>query len=307
LQDSLVIGVDLGGTSVRAALVRADGSVLRRVERPTPVADEESVVAAINAVIDEVRSPGTVAIGVAVPSRIDRRRGRAVRSVNIPLDDVDLRDLLIRRHGLPAEIENDATAAAIGEWHHGAGRGVRHMVMVTLGTGVGGGLILDGRPYRGATGAAAEIGHLVVQLDGPPCQGSCTGRGHLEALASGTAATARARVLFGPGADARTLVAEAERGHVGAVAALAEMGAALGAGLASLVNVLEPELIVVGGGFAAAGELLLGPARAVLARDGLEPGRDTVRVVLAELGEDAGLVGAAEVGREALVAASAGH
>lgn len=297
-----MIGVDLGGTSIRVAVVDASGSIVSRVERPTPVGSEPDLLAALEGAIGEVFTAGVAAIGVAVPSRIDRARGRAVSSTNVPLDDLDLRDIVARRFGRPAQIENDATAAAIGEWQLGAGRGSRNLVMLTLGTGIGGGLILDGRPYRGTSGAAGEIGHIVVDLDGPPCQGTCNGRGHLEGLASGTAAAALARDLFGPDADAHTLVDAAEGGNRDAIAALERIGRYLGAGIASLVNLLEPELVVVGGGFAAAGELLLGPARAVLARDGVTPSRDTVRVVLAALGVDAGLVGAALVGREALVA-----
>ena len=305
MTEQLVIGVDLGGTTIRAALVAASGEIVRRVQRPTPVDSQAALLAAFEAAVAEVVVPGVGAIGVAVPSRIDLITGRALGSVNIPLQDLALRDEVLRLFGLPAQIENDATAAAIGEWQFGAGRGVRTMVMITLGTGIGGGLILDGRPFRGASGAAGEVGHVVVELDGTPCQGTCSGRGHLEGLASGTAADALARELYGASADARTLVERGEEGDPTAVAALARLGSYLGAGIASLVNVLEPELIVIGGGFAAAGELVVGPARAVLARDGLIPGRDTVRIVRAELGEDAGLIGAAFVGREALAGARA--
>ena len=297
--------MDLGGTTIRAAVVDDSDTIVTRVQRPTPLASQVDLLAALEGAIGELLGPEIAAIGVAVPSRIDRVRGRAVSSTNVPLEHLDLRAVLTRRFDRPVEIENDATAAAIGEWQLGAGRGVRNMVMLTLGTGVGGGLILDGRPFRGATGAAAEIGHITVELDGPRCQGTCEGRGHLEGLASGTAADTLARELFGPTADAHTLVAAAEAGDTAAVAALAKIGRYLGAGIASLVNLLEPELIVVGGGFSAAGGLLLDPARLVLARDGLTPGRDTVRIVLAELGPDAGLVGAALVGREALAAAAA--
>lgn len=298
-----MIGVDLGGTTIRAAVVDGSDTIVSRVQLPTPTGSELDLLAALEDAIGEVLTADVAAIGVAVPSRIDRARGRAVSSTNVPLDNLDLRDVLARRFGRPVQIENDATAAAIGEWQLGAGRGSRNLVMLTLGTGIGGGLILDGRPYRGTTGAAAEIGHIVVDLDGPRCQGTCEGRGHLEGLASGTAADALARELFGPGADAHTLVGAAEGGNREAIAALDRIGRYLGAGIASLVNLLEPELVVVGGGFAAAGELLLGPARVVLARDGVTPSRDTVRVVLAALGPDAGLLGAALVGRELLAGA----
>jgi len=222
-------------------------------------------------------------------------------SVNIPLDDVPLRMLLGERFGLPCGIDNDANAAAIGEWHAGAGRGARNMIMLTLGTGVGGGLILDGRPYRGAVGAAAELGHMVIEHDGRPCQGSCTGRGHLEAYATGLAAAADAQTVFGPDADAHTLLERAHQGDARALEILDRMGRRLGSALGSLVNIFNPEVIVVGGGWGeAAGELLLAPARDLMLREALSPGRELVRVVPATLGLDAGVVGAGFVGFEAL-------
>jgi glucokinase len=160
-------------------------------------------------------------------------------------------------------------------------------------------LILDGRPFRGSTGVGAELGHIVIGIDGPPC--GCGGHGHLESYAAGRAADRAARKLFGDGADGRELVERANRGEREAVEALAEIGRRLGAGIASLVNVFEPELVVIGGGFgASAGELLLGPAREVLAVEGLEPARDTVRIVPPQLGFRAGVIGAAMVGFEAL-------
>jgi glucokinase len=219
--------------------------------------------------------------------------------VNIPLAGVDFRDRMRERHGLPVGIDNDANAATMGEWHAGAAKGVRNVVMLTLGTGVGGGLILDGRPFRGTTGVGAELGHIVIGLDGPPC--SCGGHGHLESYASGRVADRAARELYGEGSEGQELVTKAKEGHAKAVEALAEIGRHLGAGIASLVNVFEPEVVVVGGGFgSSAGELLLGPAREVLAVEGLEPLRDTVRIVPAQLGFHAGVIGAAMVGFEAL-------
>jgi glucokinase len=210
------------------------------------------------------------------------------------------------RFGVPVGIDNDANAAAIAEWKVGAGRGTRDMVMLTLGTGIGGGLILDGRPYRGAVGAAAELGHMVVDHDGPPCQGACTGRGHLEAVGSGHAASRVARELFGPGADAHRLVRLANEGDGRAREALGDIGRRLGSGIGTLVNIFNPELVVIGGGFAAAGDLLLEPAREVLLREARPPGRDLVRIVRAELGTAAGVVGAGLVAFEALDSAASG-
>ena len=241
------------------------------------------------------------AIGLGVPSTIDQASGTAVSSVNIPLTDVPLRKLIGDRFGLPCGIDNDANAAAIGEWHAGAGKGTRDLIMLTLGTGVGGGLILDGRPYRGALGAAAELGHIVIEHDGRPCQGSCTGRGHLEAYLTGLAAAADAQAVFGPDADTRPLLDRANEGDDQALDILHRMGRRLGSALGSFVNVFNPEVIVIGGGWGeAAGELLLEPAREVMLREALSPGRELVRVVPATLGPDAGVVGAGFVGFEAL-------
>lgn len=302
--DERAIGVDVGGTKILAGLVRRDGTIERRHERATPVASQAELVAELERAVEELRAERVAAIGFGVPSTIDQRAGRAVSSVNIPLVDLDLRAHMAARFGLPVGIDNDANAAAIAEWRFGAGRGARHMVMLTLGTGVGGGLILDGRPYRGAVGAAAELGHIVIEHDGEPCQGTCTGHGHLETLASGREATEAARAAFGPVADSHRLVRLAREGDVRAREILEELGRRLGSALGSLVNVFNPELIVIGGGFAAAGDLVLEPAVEVMRREALPPAADLVRVVRAELGTAAGLVGAALVGFEALDIAS---
>ena len=296
-----VIGVDLGGTKIAAGLVDRSGKVESLREVPTPTSSEEEVVDAICDEIGGLVSDDVAAIGLGVPSTIDQASGTAVSSVNIPLTDVPLRTLIGERFGLPCGIDNDANAAAIGEWHAGAGKGTRDLIMLTLGTGVGGGLILDGRPYRGALGAAAELGHIVIEHDGRPCQGSCTGRGHLEAYLTGLAATADAQAVFGPDADTRTLLDRANEGNEHALDILHRMGRRLGSALGSFVNVFNPEVIVIGGGWGeAAGEFLLEPAREVMLREALSPGRELVRVVAATLGPDAGVVGAGFVGFEAL-------
>jgi glucokinase len=298
-----VIGVDLGGTKVLAGLVEADGTVVRTCERPTALGSQDELLAGLDEAIETVRENGIDAIGFGIPSTLDR--GRVVGSVNIPLEDVDLRARMSDRFGVLVALENDATAATIAEWRLGAGRGTNDMVMLTLGTGCGGGLILSGKPYRGSVGAAAELGHMVVEHDGRPCQGDCTGLGHLEPYVSGLAATAAARAAFGPDAEAPDLVRLADEGDRKAVGILAEIGRYLGSALGSLVNIVNPEMIVLGGGFgAAAGEHVLGPAREILRRQALRPGRDLVRVVSAELGPEAGLIGAGLVGFEALAAAN---
>ena len=294
-----VIGVDVGGTKTLAAVVNRDGEVEEHVEHPTDVSSQEALLAGLDAIVKEAREGREIAaLGFGVPSRVDQRSGRAVASVNIPLADVDFRDRMRERHGLPIGIENDANAATIGEWHAGAAKGARNVVMLTLGTGVGGGLILDGRPFRGATGVGAELGHIVIGLDGPPC--ACGGHGHLESYAAGRVADRAARELYGQGSHGRELVERGSKGEAEAVEALAVIGRALGAGIASFVNVFEPEIVVIGGGFGAAGDLLLGPAREVLAREGLEPARNTVRIVPAQLGFYAGVIGAGMIAFEAL-------
>ena len=295
-----VIGVDVGGTKILAGVLDGEGAVERQEERPTPVASQDEFLTGLDAVVESLLDDGVAALGFGIPSTIDQRTGRAVSSVHVPLADLDFRDRMASRFGLPVAIDNDGNAAAIAEWKLGAGRGASHLVVLTLGTGIGGGLILDGRPYRGSIGAGAELGHMVLEYNGVPCGGNCTGHGHFEALAAGPAADEAAERRFGTGADARRLVTAAEAGDEGAVGDLADLGHRLGAGIATLVNIFDPELVIIGGGFADAGELILGPARETLAVEALAPGRDVVRIVRAELGPEAGMIGAGLVGREAL-------
>jgi glucokinase len=217
-------------------------------------------------------------------------------SVNIPLANVDLRGALEAHFGIPVALENDGNAAALAEFAVGAGREARTLVMLTLGTGVGGGVVIDGRLLRDA----AELGHVVIDYDGIPCQGTCTGRGHLEAYASGTAATRRAREAFGPDSDARQLVSLALEQNEQALEILREIGGRLGAAIGSFVNVFGPEIVVIGGGFAAAGDLILDAAHDLMLREALPPWRDRVRIVRAELGARAGVIGAGLVAADAL-------
>jgi glucokinase len=294
-----VIGVDLGGTKMAAGLVDREGSVTGRTVRSTPVASQDELLAALDEVVGSLVDDDVAALGFGIPSTLDR--GRVVGSVNIPLEEVDLEGLMSERYGLAVAIDNDGNAAAIAEWRLGAGRGTNDMVMLTLGTGCGGGLVLGGKPYRGSVGAAAELGHMVIDHDGRPCQGDCTGRGHLEAYVSGLAATAAARDAFGADADAFRLVEQADAGDATATGILAEIGSYLGSALGGLVNMFNPEVIVIGGGFGtAAGEHLLGPARAILQREALQPGRDLVRIEPSQLGPEGGLIGAGLVAFETL-------
>jgi glucokinase len=295
LDDKRTIGVDLGGTKILAGLVTAEGRVERHRETMTPLASQEELLGGLDAAVRELLDERVVAIGFGVPSRLNRTTGIVEGSVNIPLEGLDLRARMADRFGLPVTVDNDANAATYGEFHAGAGRDVRNVVMLTLGTGCGGGVVIDGQLYRGW----AEFGHIVISYDGLPCQGTCTGRGHLESYVSGTAATKLAQAEFGSAVDAHRLVRIATEGDARAVELLAGIGRRLGAGIGSLVNIFDPDLVVIGGGFAAAGDFLLGPALEVMQREALAPEAGRVRIVRAELGTAAGLIGAGLLAFEA--------
>jgi glucokinase len=296
LDGKRVIGVDLGGTKILAGVVDDEGHVERRREHPTPTASQEELLAGLDAAVEELLSDEIAALGFGIPSPIDQRSGRALQAVNIPLGEIDFRSRMAERFGLPVGIENDANAATYAEFRFGAGRDVEDMVMLTLGTGCGGGAVIDGRLFRGW----AEFGHIVIVYDGLPCQGSCTGRGHLEPYVTGVAATKLAQEEFGPAVDAHRLVRLASEGEQRAVEILDGIGRHLGAGIGTLVNIFNPELVVIGGGFAAAGDFILDPAREVLQREALARAGYRVRIVRAELGTAAGLVGAGLVAFDAL-------
>ncbi len=298
------IGVDLGGTKILAGVVARGGEVVRRHERATPQDAQEHVIAELEAAVTELLDDSVGAIGFGVPSPIDQARGVVVRCVNLPLENAPLRDHMHERFDLPVGLDNDANAAAIGEWRAGAGRGVDDLVMLTLGTGVGGGVISGGTPFRGRNGEGAELGHVTIVHDGRPCQGACRGRGHLEAYVSGHAASEAAREAFGPSADAHRLIRLANEGDAQAKEILTELAGYLGSAIGSFVNIFAPELVLLGGGFGvAAFDYLAGPAEETARREALEPMRDDFRIAKAELGTAAGLIGAAFVGFEAFDAA----
>ena len=313
-----ILAVDLGGTKVATGLVDATSVVLQRAVAPTVTSSRDACLASLWAQIDAAlaAAPRRVeAIGVGVASMVDFSAGRLIMSTNLPLVDVPLRGLMESRYDLPVAIDNDATVACIGEHQRGAGIGTQEMLMLTLGTGIGGGIIAGGRPYRGFSGAAAELGHMVIDVDGPPCQGSCPNHGCLESLASGTAigkaalaaaqakpASALGRALAaGETIDGRLAHALAEQGDAAALEVFTGIGSLLGVGITSLVNIFNPELVVIGGAVAQAGDLLLEPARAVLRERGLQPQRDQARIVPALFGEDAGLIGAAALAQTELL------
>ena len=304
-----IIGVDLGGTKLAVGVVDERVHVLSRTVGPTIVDSAEGCLADIVARIDAAfeGSGGADAIGVGAASTVDFARGRLVVSTNLPLVDVPLRDVLRERYRVPVAVDNDATVACIAEHRFGAGVGVDEMLMLTLGTGIGGGIVANGRIYRGLSGAAAELGHMVVEADGRWCQGNCPNRGCLEAYASGyglelsalevaelkpDSPLGKARAA-GRRLDGRLISELARAGDGDASLVVEATGEMLGVGLANLTNIFNPALIVIGGGVAELGERLLAPARRVLAGRALAPQRDEVRVAPARFGQEAGTVGAA--------------
>jgi len=312
-----VVGVDMGGTKLLAGAVDENLNVHHRALRTMAGLDRDGVLEAAVAAVAEVRE--TVdepvgAVGFGIPCTIDQRRGMAVQAVNLPLLDVPFRDLMAERLGLPVFVDNDGNLAALAEHRFGAAREGRHTVMLTVGTGIGGGLVLDDAIYRGSVGAAAELGHVVVDMDGPPCQGNCPNRGCLEAVASGTAlgregreaALAFPESALGRAASSGREVTGAlvtELAHDGCPVSrdtIALIGRRLGVGIASYVNVFNPDHVVLGGGVLGAGELLLEPVRAEVARRALPPGRDVMSIVAARLGAEAGMVGAAALALDGL-------
>jgi glucokinase len=285
-----VIGVDLGGTKVLAGVVDRDGTVHETVERPTVTTSQAALLDELASIVRELPQDGISALGFGIPSRIDHAHGLALGAVNIPIRDVRFADEMQERLGLPVEMENDASCAAYAEFKLGAGRGTTDMFALTLGTGVGGGVVSGGKLFRAYT----ELGHMVIVEDGEPCQGACSGRGHVEAYCSGTAAGKLAKRLLGPDASARELV---EQGHP----VLAEIGHHLGVAIGSLVNVFGSTRVIIGGGFGiAAFDHLVPAARSAVLRETLAPGGQSLEIVRAELGGEAGLIGAALVAFEGL-------
>ena len=311
---SLAIGVDIGGTKVAAGVVDEDGGVLALVRRPTPgdVAGTEDAIAGC---VAELAERYDVVGGRHRRGRLDRQRpgDRAVLARTWPGGTSRCKEALAGRIGLPVTVENDANAAAWAEYRFGAARGERVVCIVTLGTGIGGGLVVSGTLYRGAFGVAAEWGHMQVVPDGRRC--ACGNRGCWEMYASGTALARDARELAevspvaahrllelaggDPTALTGTLVTAAAReGDVAAVEIFTAMGRWLGRGIASLAAALDPSVVVIGGGVSEAGELLLRPAQEEFAGSLTGRGfRPLAPIRLAALGPDAGLVGAADLAR----------
>ncbi len=314
------IGVDLGGTKMLLGVLDGDSKTVWESREGSAGEGESELVELLVRELEEARSAraGVETIGMGIPATIDHERGVAVAAVNLPIEDLPIRDIVVERTGLPTFVDNDANVAALAEHLFGAAKGTRNAVMLTIGTGIGGGLILGGEIYRGSTGAGAELGHMAIQMDGPGCQGNCPNRGCVEAFASGTALgregraaaeskpdSALGRLLAaGEEVDGKAVTLAAQEGDKTAIEVFDLVGGRLGVALASFANIFEPEVIVIGGGVIAAGDLLLDPARRELEARALRPMNRTP-VVPAELGEDAGMIGAAAMARIELEKAKA--
>jgi len=304
------IGVDVGGTKISAGVVTPQGELLNEVRYSSKGSTEELLDNIVRAVREVREGYEVSAACLAVPGLIMADENKVVFSPNLPnIEGVPLKEELGGRFDLPVTVENDANAAAWGEFRFGAGTDVDHLVFVTLGTGVGGGVISHGILMRGVQGAGGELGHMTIHATGPRC--GCGNRGCLESLASGTSITRRAREVaaerpdsaLGKIATERELIGEdvtklAEEGDEAALAVLEEAGLWLGIGLAGFVNIFNPEVVAVGGGAAKAGELILDRARKEMYLRARSPSRDLVEIKSATLGAESGVIGAAALARD---------
>ncbi len=304
------IGVDVGGTKIAAGVVSPEGDILNEVRYPS-AGPQERLLSTIARAVDEVKNGFEVGgTCLAVPGTVSTTENKVINAPNLhAIEGVPLKDELEERTELSTTVENDANAAAWGEFRFGAGSEATHLIFITLGTGVGGGVVSHGLLLRGAQGAGGEMGHITIQATGPRC--GCGNHGCLEALASGTAIARRAREVANEKPDSalgrlaveRTVLGEdvaelAREGDEAARSVLEETGRWLGIGLAGFVNVFNPEVIAIGGGAARAGDLILDATRHEVRLRAMSPGRDLVEIKEATLGAQSGILGAAALARD---------
>lgn len=307
---SYALGIDVGATRISAGLIDSKGRIVRDAILLTPkdrgpFGIVDAIIHAGKTVMGDVRGSEIAGIGIGLPAQIDFNRQEIEFCTNLPLEGVDVRSLIEAAFRLPATIDNDATLAAIGECRYGAGKKAHNLVMITLGTGVGGGLWLDDKPYRGTRGLAAEIGHLTIDINGPRCP--CGGTGHIEAYLGFPAMSATAReaaerprgqaIYDAAGndlakVDARSLIIAASGGDEYALEILSELGKKLGEALVGLVNIFNPQVVCIGGGIGESADALVEAAAEIVNTQALA-GRKDVSVIQATLGNDAGVLGAA--------------
>ena len=318
MREQYILGVDLGGTKVIVGAMPADGSRTIGVQSVPTHAElgaegvVDGIVATIEAVIaDTMSATGAargdfIGVGIGAPGPLDRQRGLVIVAPNLGWKDFPLRERISERVGLPATLDNDANCATVGEWWQGAARGARHVVGITIGTGIGGGLIIDGRLFHGASDVAGEIGHTTIELNGRYCM--CGNYGCLEAYASGPAIATRAREvlvreltesllprLVNGDLDrltAQTVYDAAKSGDAVANEIVRDTARYLGVGIANLLNIVNPDVVVVAGGVTQAGDALFGPLRAEVRRRAFRPAVEGARIVPGGLPGTAGVVGA---------------
>lgn len=318
-----VVAVDIGGTKITSAVITREGKMISRIYRLTLAHEGPRNVMAhmVDAVQRSLRKAGLElsgigGVGIAAAAIIDIGRGLVSEAPNLPRwHNIPLRDRLADSLGKPVFLLNDASAAALGEHRMGAGRGLDNLIYITVSTGIGGGLVINGQLYNGTDGCAAEIGHMIISVGGPACK--CGQHGCFEAMASGTAIArmAKERVTAGGGSLLAELTGEkieditaelvaeaARRGDALALSVISEAARYLGIGLANLVNIINPQMIIVGGGVSRMGALLFRPARRSMKEHAFKLPARTVRVVRPRLGMDAGLMGAALYTQESLEA-----
>ena len=317
-----IVGVDLGGTSINVGVVPFDGSAVLAM-RSSPTGAEKGPKHVVDRIIVMIREAmadaaaeadipddGFIGIGLGSPGPLDRSTGTVIETPNLGWRNFPLRDLVSNAIGLPAELDNDANAATIGEWWVGSARGFDNVIGVTLGTGIGGGIVLNGQIFHGASDAAGEIGHMSIDSTGRKCK--CGNYGCLEAYASGPAIAARAVEGLMTGEDsllpslvdgdlsritAETVYEGIVAGDAFAKEVMRDTAKFLGSGIANLINILNPEIVVISGGVTRAGDQLLEPLRNEVRRRAFKPAFENCRIVTSELGNKAGVIGAACVFR----------
>jgi glucokinase len=308
--NEIAIGVDLGGTNIKAGAVNRSGDILHKYSIPTE-ADKgadvviDRIVLAAKECLDALsENDKPVGIGVGSPGPLHLETGVVVVAPNLPgFENIPLRDMVSEKTQLPCVLENDANAAALAEKWLGAGRNASSLVQFTLGTGIGGGIILNGEVWHGFNDGAAEIGHMSINPDGPKC--NCGSRGCIEAYASATAMVRRIKEKIAAGTNsiladnmpaitARDIYEAAVKGDAAALENIRKTGFYLGVAVSNIMHILNPEVIVFSGGVTAAGDMLLNPIRETAEKMTMEACREGVKICLAELGNDAGLLGAAK-------------
>ncbi len=313
LKSKPILAIDVGGTKIRLALVSDDGTIVSSKQYPTH-ADKgyQEVIKRITNGIEQIVIDSKLSlhdirgISVAAAGIIDSRNGIITTSPNLPdWKDIPLKDILVDSLGLDVYLMNDANAAALGEYHAGVGKGIKNLVYITVSTGIGGGIVIDGELYTGTDGCAGELGHMVIEADGPQCK--CGNYGCLEILASGTAIAREAQKRINQGdksllsnlvksceeITARTVSIAAKKGDLVAIEVINKAAYYLGIGMANIVNIFNPEMIIIGGSVSKMGEMLLKPARKVVKQRAFNLPTSSVSIVRSHLSDDSGIIGAA--------------